>query len=106
MKFKMNVTVTGAKFFNDSIEGKHYDTTTIFVLLDLDESQGRAKGLAAAEYRFPSSSLFESIKNLPFPHEAELILNQVTSGKVVKTTLEGHRMLPSVNRQTGEVAKV
>lgn len=105
MKFKMNVTVTGAKFFNDDVEGKHYDTTTLFVLLDLDESQGRAKGLAAAEYKYPSSSLYQSVKDLPFPHEAELVLDQVTSGKVTKTTLVGHRMLPVANRQTGEIQK-
>jgi hypothetical protein len=105
MRFKTDVTVVGVKFFNDDVEGKHYDTTTLFVLLELDDSQGRAKGLAAAEYKYPSSALYQTMKDLPFPHEAELVLNQVTSGKVIKTTLVSHRVLPAVSRQTGEVTK-
>lgn len=84
MQFKTNARVMGASYFNDSIEGQQHDFTTIHVEMGLDESTGRAKGFAGQSMKWGDASNFAKIKHLPFPFEAELTVELVTSGKVQK----------------------
>lgn len=85
MKFKTEALVTGVKFFSDTVEGKAYDNTTVFIIQDLDESQKNAKGQAGDMYKSDSSDLFRKMKDFAFPVNCELLLEQVTNGKVTKT---------------------
>lgn len=87
MKFQTEAVVTGIKFFNDTVEGKHYKNTTVYCLVDMDESQKTAKGQASAEYKSDDVVLFEKLKNHDFPLNCRLLLEQVTNGKVVKTKI-------------------
>ena len=93
MRFQTQVKVMGIKFFNDEIEGKLINQTTIYVETALDDSRGSAKGFAVSEYKYPDSSLFESIKHLNYPLDAQLDLEIVTSGKLQKTVLRGMKPL-------------
>jgi len=85
------VQLTGVKRFKGEVEGKSYDSTTLFCLLGLDSTSGDAFGKASAEYKFGTSERFDEVKHLlrngPVPVVLELDL--VTTGKTTKTTVVG-----------------
>lgn len=81
MQFPIRAVVLGAKMFKDQIEGKQFDVTKIFVQQELDASRGTAKGFAVTEYSWGTSDNFRSIQHNPFPFEAELTVEMVTTGK-------------------------
>lgn len=84
MQFTTNGKVTGMKMFKDTIEGKAYDNTKLFIETDLDSSQGTAIGYASSEYPFADSSEFHKLKHMTFPFMAEITIELVTTGKVQK----------------------
>lgn len=83
----MLATVTGMKGSKGTYEGVSYDSTTVFVQVKLDDSKGTAKGHATGEYKFGDASTFDKYKHLPFPFQAEIELETVTSGRVMKTVI-------------------
>lgn len=84
MQFQTQGKVTGMKMFNDTMEGKTYDFTKLFIESNLDESKGVAKGFATVEYEFGTSEEFHKMKHLPFPFVADLTIELVTTGKAQK----------------------
>lgn len=86
-QMEMTVTITGAKRFKDSIEGQPYDFTTVFCQLGLDTSTGNAVGQAGAEYKWGTSENYLKIAPLleKGNFRAAMTLDQVTTGKVLKT---------------------
>ncbi|GGP24432.1 hypothetical protein [Silvimonas amylolytica] len=105
MRFKTTATVVGAKMFKGEVDGQNYDSTTVFTLMDQDESKGTARGFAIADFKFPSSDLFQQLKALKYPIQAELELDQVSNGKTVKTVLVGLKPLGGVNTADGTLSK-
>lgn len=91
MRFKNEFLCLGAKSFNGEVEGKRYDSTTLFVVMDVSERSGTAVGQNVVEMKFGKSDEFEKLKHLPFPVRAELSLNLTTKGYEV----EGFRGLSS-----------
>ena len=81
MQFTSKARVLGASFFDDTIEGQKHDFTTIHVEMALDESSGRAKGYAGQALKWGEAANYGKIKHLPFPFDAELTIELVTSGK-------------------------
>lgn len=98
MQFKTQGKVLGASFFNDTIDGQRHDFTKIFLEMALDESTGRAKGFASQTMNWGTSEEFQQIKHLPFPFEAELTVELVTSGKVQKQRIVALRPLAAVKQ--------
>lgn len=90
---EMTVTVTGAKRFKDTVEGKAYDSTTIFCILGLDTSTGDSIGQAGAEYKFGTSDNYQKIAPLleKGAFRAVVTLEQLTSGKMLKTIVTNVR---------------
>lgn len=81
MQFISKGRITGAKYFKDTIDGKSYDSTTIYVEVGLDERSGSAKGSATTGFAWGDSANYQRIKHLPFPFEAELTYELLTNGK-------------------------
>lgn len=89
MQVKANLQVVGAKSFKGEVEGKHYDSTTLFVLMDVSERSGTSVGQNVVEMKFGNSEELQKMKHLTFPVNAELALNLTTKGYEV----EGFRPL-------------
>lgn len=90
MEMKTQAKVTGAKFFNDVVEGTRYDTTKIFVETSMNDSAGTACGSATVEYQWGDSKNYRKIE--PFIKQngafvAELTLDVVTNGKQQKVVV-------------------
>jgi hypothetical protein len=99
---KVIATVLGIKSFKGDIDGKEFDSASIFVITPLDDSRGTAKGFATVEYKAGKSEIFDAVKHLPFPHEAELTIENVTSGKTVKTIVRDYK--PVMRQNVEKVA--
>lgn len=84
MQMTTRAKVTGATFFNDVIEGSRHDFTKVHLEMPLDDTTGRAKGYATQALNWGTSEEFGRIKHLPFPFEADITIELVTSGKVQK----------------------
>lgn len=101
MQFQTKATVTGAKCFKDVIDGQPFDQTTLYVQMQLDESKGTAKGFAVQPMGWGASDNFHQISRLPFPFEAELTVELVTSGKAQKQRVIGLKPLGAVKAGAG-----
>lgn len=95
MKFTTKVKVIGMKRSVGEYEGVKYDNTRIYVEQALDASKGDAIGSAVERYEIGTSTAFDQFKGLPFPHEAELEMELVTTGKASKTIVRAYRPLPA-----------
>ncbi|GLR12891.1 hypothetical protein GCM10007907_16810 [Chitinimonas prasina] len=95
MRFTTKATVRGMKRGKGDYEGVEYDYTRIYVDQSLDGTKGDAIGSATEAYQIGSSEAYTQFSKLPFPHEAELDMELVTSGKVSKTVCVGYRPLVS-----------
>lgn len=89
MKFTSNITVVGIKSSKGEFEGRAFDSTKVYALIDLDTSKGTAKGQAVAEYTFGDSTEFDKFKHLPFPFKAVADVEIVSNGKTTKTVVHG-----------------
>ncbi len=82
MQFPAKATVVGAKHFKGEIEGKTFDSTKVFVLTDMDTTNGNAIGQGVAEYNFGDSTNFQRyMRDLAYPCECEMMMEMVTTGK-------------------------
>lgn len=80
----MQLQVTGFKFFKGDVEGRHYDSTKVFLLMPLDESKGTAKGFATVELPFGDSTEFARLKDIPCPFFADVDIQMVSTGSGLK----------------------
>lgn len=97
MQVKANLLVLGAKSFKGDVEGKNYDSTTLFVVMDVSERAGNSVGQNVVEMKFGTSDEFHKLKDLPFPLQAELGLNLTTKGYEVA----GFKALPKSANPAG-----
>lgn len=95
MQVKANLLVLGAKSFKGDVEGKPYDSTTLFVVMDVSERNGTSVGQNVVEMKFGKSDEFSKLKSLTFPINAELALNLTTKGYEV----EGFRAVSAAKAQ-------
>lgn len=80
MEIKAQLLVLGAKSFKGDVEGKNYDSTTLFVVMDVSERGGNSVGQNVVEMKFGTSEEFQKLKGLSFPCQSELMLNLTTKG--------------------------
>lgn len=91
MQQKMKFRVLGAKKFKGDVEGTFYDSTKLFVVMDVSEKSGTAVGQSVLEMPFGKSDEFDQICKLPFPLEAELDVNMTIRGY----ECEGFKHIPA-----------
>ena len=79
MLFKSTITVLGAKSSKGTFEGKAYDSTTIFYQSDLQEGENFA-GQVGVSIKWGTSLNFQKVKDLVFPFNADVSMEQVSNG--------------------------
>jgi hypothetical protein len=93
MEMIARVTVRGAKFFRGPIEGKELDSGKIFV--DVELKGETSWGVCTDELKCSGSQLIESIKHNSFPFLAELLIQEMSNGKVTTKIVTGIKPLQS-----------
>lgn len=84
MQFQTEVLVIGAKRSKGDYEGQAYDSTKVYIQLQMDVSKDDAIGMAGAEYVYGKSGNFEKLKSERFPFKAIATFEIVTNGKTQK----------------------
>jgi len=77
--FSKVCVIKGAAFFNDKIDGEAINSGSVFIEEQLDESNGRAKGVRTVEYRTPDSVLPSSLIAGELPAQFEVFFEISTS---------------------------
>lgn len=79
MEMAARVTIRGAKYFTGNMEGKEYDTGTIFV--DVELRGESSKGVCTQALKCENSKVVKSILHNPMPFIAEVLMLETTNGK-------------------------
>ncbi|MFW2003242.1 hypothetical protein [Acinetobacter ursingii] len=78
MKFTTESVITGAKSYNNVIDGVTHNFTKLFVMTDLADQSG--VGAATVEYKWGSADNIKKIIDMDFPLKAKLSMEIVTTG--------------------------
>lgn len=89
------VKVTGVKFFNDEVNGKHIDSGKIFIEEILDFTKGTAKGSATQVYTLKSSKEVIDLMKYDYPLLCEVEFVRVTTGKDSKIMINRITPVPA-----------
>ena len=87
--------VTGMKKFKGSIDGKEFDSTTVFVEVRLDDRNGNRRGKCTADFSAGTSDVYDRLKHLDLPAEMEIEWDTVSNGndtKQVITDVRPHKV--------------
>lgn len=93
MKFKTTEIITGAKAYNNTVDGVLHNFTKIYVMTGFGDS---GFGAATVEYKWGTSDNIKKIQDLPFPIEAEIHMEITTNGNKQMTII--HDVLPVVKK--------
>lgn len=77
---KARFQILGAKGFKGDVDGTHYDSTKLYVLMDVSDKNGTEVGFNATPLSFGKSDEFEKIRHMTFPLHADLSLKLTTKG--------------------------
>ena len=80
MKVSGKFQVLGCKGFKGQVEGVNYDSTTLYVVMDVSEKNGTEVGFNVSNIKFGKEEEFQKLKGLPFPVMAELDMELTTKG--------------------------
>lgn len=94
MKFTTESLITGAKAYNNTIDGVQHNFTKLFVMTDLADQSG--VGAATVEYKWGSADNFKKIIDLDFPLKAKLSMEIVTTGTRQTTII--HDVTPMIQK--------
>ncbi len=80
----MKAKVTGMKRFKGDVEGKHYDSTTVYVETRLYDKAGNRRGYASQDYPCGTSDVYARWEKIELPAEFEIDMETVTDGNTSK----------------------
>ena len=80
MRFKNTFQVLGCKGFKGNVEGTIYDSTTLYVVMEVSSKNGTEAGYNVSPMKFGKEEEFQKLKALPFPVMAELEIELTTKG--------------------------
>lgn len=83
MQFQTQVTVTGAKAYDNTIDGTHHNFTKVYVMTELKDGAGSA----TVEYKWGTSDNFQKIAKAVYPFNATATMEIVTNGSKTSTQL-------------------
>lgn len=98
MQFQTQLKVVGIKSSKGEFEGVAYDSTKIFVEVPLDDSKGKARGVATTDYAIGNSEEFSKFESLPLPWIGLAEMEIITSGKAQKTVVRSIKPIESAKK--------
>jgi len=98
MKMQTTLTVVGMKASKGKLDnGTEFDSTKIYVLVDMDDRKGNMLGQGTAEYPIGDSTELEKFRHIPFPFTAAADIEILTTGtqqRMVVTSLTPVKATP------------
>ena len=93
MRFTTTAVITGAKCYNNTVDGVLHNFTKIYVMTDLGDS---GFGSATVQYKWGTADNIKKIQDLPFPLNANISMEIVTNGNKQMTIV--HDVSPVVQK--------
>jgi hypothetical protein len=89
MKVQLKAVIKGAGHFVGDIDGKHFDSGSVFIEEPFDSSKPNYKGFRTVEYKCESSEIVKPIMHLEFPFDAEvdMEISATKNGSVIVVKL-------------------
>jgi hypothetical protein len=82
---QQRMKVLGMKRSKGTLEnGTPYDSTKVYILTKMDDRKGDAKGHTGAEFTLGDSTEFMKYQHLPFPFDADVEIEMVTTGSAIR----------------------
>lgn len=72
--------VTGMKKFKGDIEGKQFDSTTVYIEAKMDDRHGTRRGRCSTSFNAGNSGVYDRLATIPLPGEFEVEWDTVTNG--------------------------
>lgn len=85
--------VTGMKKFKGEIEGKSYDSTTVYVETRLHDAQGNRRGNCTIDFNAGTSEVFDRFRHIDLPADFEIEWDTITNGKKIQQIIVDMRPL-------------
>ena len=73
--------VTGMKKFKGDIDGRPFDSTTVFIETKLDDRSGYRRGVCTNDFNAGNSEVFDRLSSIALPAEFEVEWDTVSNGK-------------------------
>lgn len=91
--------VTGMKKFKGDIEGKSFDSTTVFVETRMDDRNGNRRGHCTMDFNAGTSEIYDRLRTVDLPAEFEVEWETVTNGNTVQQIIVDLRPKISAPKQ-------
>jgi hypothetical protein len=76
--------VTGMKKFKGDVEGKSYDSTTVYVETKLDDRKDNRRGHCTMDFNAGLSEVYDRLQAIELPAQFEVEWDTVTNGNNVQ----------------------
>lgn len=73
--------VTGMKKFKGDIDGRSFDSTTVFIETKMDDRNGNRRGVCTTDFNAGKSEVYDSLSSLTLPADCEVEWDTVSNGK-------------------------
>lgn len=83
--------ITGMKKFKGEIEGKMFDSTTMFIETKMDDRQGNQRGRCSMSFKAGTSDVYDQLSGIQLPAEFEVDWDTVTNGNKSQQIIVGLR---------------
>ncbi|MEI7431140.1 MAG: hypothetical protein WCL27_11855 [Betaproteobacteria bacterium] len=72
--------VTGMKKFKGDIEGRSFDSTTVFIETKMDDRQGNRRGACTNDFNAGKSDVYDRLSSVSLPGQFEVDWDTVSNG--------------------------
>ena len=86
---KSVVRVTGMKKFNGDIEGRQFDSTTVFIETKMDDRNGNRRGVCTNDFNAGLSDVYDRLSSIALPAEFEVEWDTVSNGSKTRQIIVG-----------------
>ena len=88
--------VTGMKKFKGEIEGKNFDSTTVFIETRMDDRNGTRRGHCSMDFNAGTSAVYDRLSTITLPAEFDVEWDTVTNGNKSQQIITGIRQAKPV----------
>jgi len=86
---KSVVRVTGMKKFKGDIEGRQFDSTTVFIETKMDDRNGNRRGVCTNDFNAGRSDVYDRLSGIALPAEFEVEWDTVSNGSKTRQIIVG-----------------
>lgn len=77
---KSIATITGMKKFKGDIDGRLFDSTTVFIETKMDDRNGTRRGVCTNDFNAGKSEVYDRLSSIALPAEFEVEWDTVSNG--------------------------